>query len=88
MRGRIETTEAKAREIAPMVERLITKAKAGTPVAERNLSAVLPKNAATKLVTTIAPNLKDRKGGYTRIIKLEPRSSDASRTALIEILQS
>jgi len=88
MREKIETTEAKARELAPMIEKMITKAKGASAAAHRDLSSSLPKDAAGKLMKTIAPRLKDRRGGYTRITRVGPRERDASPQALIEILSS
>src|SRR6185369_16390806 len=82
---RIRTTVAKAKELRPMVEKLITKAKANT-IANRRLlvSRIQGAPEAKKLVTTIAPKYKDRKGGYTRIIRLPNRDLDGSPMAYIE----
>lgn len=86
--GRIETTEAKAKELRPMIEKLITKALVGTLASRRlvvsrlyNLTA-----EANKLVDDIAPKYKDRNGGYTRITKLGRRAGDASLMAVIEFI--
>lgn len=87
--GRITTTEAKAKEIRPMVEKLITKAAAGTVTARRLINSRLGGNQETlvkKLVDEIAPKYKDRNGGYTRIVKLPPRKGDAAAMAIIEFV--
>lgn len=87
-RGKIETTEAKAKELRPMIEKLITKANVGTLSSRRlvisklyNLTA-----EANKLINDIAPKYKERAGGYTRITKLPRRSGDASKMAIIEFI--
>ena len=86
--GKIETTEAKAKELRPMIEKMITKANVGTLASRRlvisrlyNLTA-----EATKLIDTIAPKYKGRTGGYTRITKLGQRAGDASKMAVIEFI--
>lgn len=86
MRERIQTTEARAKEIAPMAERLVTVAKANTLAARRRLAAHLPDAAAKRLIAIIAPRMAGRAGGYTRIIKLDPRKSDGARRALVEFV--
>ena len=84
--GRIKTTVAKAKAIRPFVEKLVTKAKTGSLHARRMALADLRHNedAVTKLFTEIGPTNAARKGGYTRIIKLGQRKSDASEMAVIE----
>jgi large subunit ribosomal protein L17 len=86
--GRIETTEAKAKELRPLVEKLVTKANVGTLASRRLvLSRLYNLNAETsKLVDTIAPKYKGRAGGYTRITKLPQRAGDASKMAVIEFI--
>ena len=85
--GKITTTEPKAKEIRPYVEKLITTAKAGTITARRLITARIgnPKSVK-KLVEVIAPKYKTRSGGYTRVIKLPPRVGDGSRMATIEFV--
>lgn len=86
--GRITTTDAKARELRPYMDKLVTKAKAGE-LSDRRLviSRLMNRDeAAAKLFDEIAPKYSDRVGGYTRIIKLPPRKSDASPMALIEFV--
>lgn len=87
--GRIRTTEAKAKEIRPMVEKLITRAQKGDVNARRVIMARLMNRApeTKKLVEEIAPKFKDVSGGYTRIMKLPPRMSDAAKMALIEFVK-
>lgn len=73
----IKTTEAKAKEIAPQFERMVTKAKQGTLASNRALRAfLLTDNAVKKMILELAPAFKDRNGGYTRIVKLENRRGD------------
>lgn len=86
MQERLATSEAKAKEIRRSVEKLITIAKGGTLASRRTLAARLPDAAAAKLVKVIAPRFQNRRGGYTRIVKLMPRKSDASRRAIIQLV--
>ncbi len=86
--GRIETTEAKAKELRPMIEKLITKANVGTMASRRLVISRLYnlKKEGTKLIDEIAPKYKGRAGGYTRISKLPRRAGDASKMAVIEFV--
>lgn len=85
--GKIVTTDAKARELRPYAEKLITSAKEGGSVANRKLAGKMQNNPiVSKLVTIVAPKYKDRTGGYTRIIKMERRMSDGSKMATIELI--
>jgi len=82
---RIKTTLAKAKAVRPLAERMITLGKKGTLHARRTALAVLrQKDAVKKLFDDIAPRSAERKGGYTRIIKLGFRQSDAAAVAFIE----
>ena len=85
---RIRTTEAKAKAVRPEVERLITLAKRGDLHARRQALSALgqDKFAVYKLFEEIAPRYTDRPGGYTRILKLGPRKSDASEMVLLELV--
>ncbi len=85
---KIETTEAKAKELRPKVEKMITRAKKPTLAGKRLLLASLYHNetAVKKLFDTIAPRYEGRPGGYTRITKLTPRKGDASPMAVIELV--
>ncbi len=84
---KIKTTEGKARVIKPIVERLITKGKVNNLVARRDLLKYLyGENAVKKVLEVLSPRYKDRKGGYTRIIKIASRSGDAAKIAQIEFV--
>jgi large subunit ribosomal protein L17 len=83
--NRIKTTLAKAKAVRPLAEKLVTIGKKNTLHARRTAKAVLRQDdAVKKLFAEIAPRAADRKGGYTRIIKLGQRMSDASEMAFIE----
>jgi len=85
--GRIETTLPKAKELRSYYEKLITKASVGDFNAHRAVFAMLQdKEATNKLVTEIAPQYKERNGGYTRIIKTRIRKGDAAPMAIIELV--
>lgn len=87
LRGRIRTTEAKAKSLRPVVEKMITAARRGDLAARRLAAARLASPAATKvLLETIAPRYASRAGGYTRIVKLPPRTVDRAKMALIEFV--
>jgi len=85
---RILTTEAKAKELRPKVEKMVTKAKNPTLANRRNLLAGFYNNAdvVEKLIADVAPRYKERAGGYTRITKLVARKSDGSPMAVIEFV--
>jgi large subunit ribosomal protein L17 len=86
--GRIVTTEAKAKRLRPLAEKLITKAKRGDIHSRRLvLTTVQDKGVVHTLFTEIAPSLADRDGGYTRITKVGPRKGDNAPMALIELVQ-
>ena len=85
-RGRIQTTLPRAKELRPFIEKLITKAKKQNLAALRYLLRFLPKKNAQKLIKEIAPQFKDRPGGYTRIIRLSRRKSDGAHLAFIEFV--
>jgi large subunit ribosomal protein L17 len=85
--GRIRTTEAKAKEVRPIVEEMITLGKRGDVAAQRQaVSFLRSKPAAHKLFTDVAPRFADRPGGYTRIVKLGPRAGDAAQMAYLELV--
>lgn len=88
LREKIITTEARAREIRPYVETMITKSKSGTIATRKNLIAKLQgrERVAKKLMEVLGPRFKDRKGGYTRITKVVKRSSDGRKHAIIELV--
>ena len=82
---RIKTTLAKAKAVRPLAEKMVTLGKKGSLHARRTALAVLrQKDAVKKLFDDIAPRAADRKGGYTRIVKLGARKSDAAPVAFIE----
>jgi large subunit ribosomal protein L17 len=83
---KIETTEAKAKEIRPLVEKLVTKAKNGTVETRRAIVSKIGREATKKIVDTLANKYKDKKGGYTRITKVMRRMSDGSKMAIIEFV--
>ena len=86
-RGKIRTTEAKAKAVRPFMEKLVTKGKVGSVVAQRLVAERLGSVAAARTVVhTIAPRYKNRTGGYTRIVKLPRRISDGRPMALIEFI--
>jgi large subunit ribosomal protein L17 len=87
VKERIETTRAKAKEAAVFVEKAITTAKKQNLAARRKLFGVFPERAATKLVTELATRYQSRPGGYTRILKLGPRGSDAADMVIIELVK-
>ncbi len=86
--GRITTTEAKAKRLRPVAERLITFAKRGDLHARRRvLTVVTDKGVVHQLFTQIAPEFSERDGGYTRITKIGPRKGDNAAMAVIELVR-
>ncbi len=86
--GKMVTTEAKAKEVRPMVEKMVTKAKNPTLSNRRILLSSLYNNdeAVSHLIGVVAPRYEERAGGYTRITKLTPRKGDGSPMAVIEFV--
>jgi large subunit ribosomal protein L17 len=85
--GRIRTTEAKAKEVRPVVEKMITLGKRGDLHAHRQAVAFLrSKSIAHTLFAEVAPRFADRPGGYTRVVKLGPRQGDAAPMAYLELV--
>jgi large subunit ribosomal protein L17 len=85
--GRITTTEAKARTLRPVAEKLITKAKKGDLHNRREvLKTIRDKGVVHALFTEIAPTFAERPGGYTRITKIGPRKGDNAPMAVIELV--
>jgi large subunit ribosomal protein L17 len=85
--GRITTTEAKARTLRPVAEKLITKAKKGDLHNRREvLKTIRDKSVVHTLFTEIAPTFAERPGGYTRITKIGPRKGDNAPMAVIELV--
>ena len=86
--GRITTTEAKAKRLRPLAERLITFAKRGDLHARRRVMTVVrDKSVVHTLFTEIGPNFAGRQGGYTRITKIGPRQGDNAPMAVIELVE-
>jgi large subunit ribosomal protein L17 len=84
---RITTTEAKAKALRPVAERLITFAKRGDVAARREVLKVVPdRDVVHKLFSEIGPRFAERNGGYTRILKLGQRKGDGAPMARIELL--
>lgn len=87
LRERVQTTQAKAKAVRPMVEKLVTLGKKNTLHAKREiLRAVYTKAAQRKLTDYLAPKYKDRAGGYTRIVQLGSRAGDGAHIAIIELV--
>ncbi len=85
--GKIVTTEAKAKEIRPFAEKIITLGKDGSLSSRRRaLAFVYRENVVHKVFDEIAKKYADRQGGYTRIVKLGPRSGDNASMAQIELV--
>jgi large subunit ribosomal protein L17 len=85
---KITTTDAKAKEIRSVAEKMITLGKRGDLHALRQAASYIrEKSVVTKLFSTIAPRYKDRPGGYTRIIKLGVRQGDAAPVSIIELVE-
>lgn len=90
---RIQTTEAKAKEVRPIAEKMITLAKRGDLHARRQAAAFVRKeqagenqDAIQKLFTELAERYADRQGGYTRILKLGPRRGDSANMVYLELV--
>jgi large subunit ribosomal protein L17 len=93
---KIQTTEAKAKELRSIADKLITLAKRGDLHARRQVAAYVrpevveataDKDAVQKLFADLAPRFATRNGGYTRIVKIGPRRGDAAPMVLIELVQ-
>ena len=93
IKEKIKTTEAKAKEISPIAEKFITSAKNiplfphSSVATRRVLARYFSPKVVKKLVNEIAPRYQERKGGYTRIIRLGPRKSDGAEMAIIELVK-
>ena len=87
MNDKIETTLAKAKALRPIIEKFITRSATDTLATKRILEAYFyDKKAISKLLKEIGPKYKERKGGYTRVIKLPNRRGDNSPMAIIELV--
>ena len=86
--GKLNTTEPKAKEVRPLVEKMITLGKQGTLHARRQaLAFVTDENVVSKLFADIAPKYANRPGGYTRLVKLGPRLGDGAEMARLELVE-
>ena len=84
---KIKTTEARAKELRPFIEKLVTKGRISTLASRRNIISTLgTEEGVKKLCEDISPRYKERNGGYTRITKLPQRPGDASKMAVIEFV--
>ena len=88
VREKIKTTEPQAKELRPFIEKLVTHAKKGDLATRRVVIAKLSNRSkeVKKLFDVIAPKYADKKGGYTRIVKLGVRKSDGAKMAIIEFV--
>jgi large subunit ribosomal protein L17 len=86
LENKIKTTDAKARDLRPFVEKLVTAGRLGTVASRRNLISKIGTIGAKKIITDIAPKYAKRTGGYTRITKLPARVSDGSLMSVIEFI--
>ena len=85
--GKMETTFYRAKEVQPVVEKMITLGKKGNLAAYRRALAFITKeDVANKLFKEIAPKYADRNGGYTRIVRIGPRRGDAAEMAIIQLV--
>ena len=84
--GKIKTTEAKAKEVRPRIEKMVSKAKVKDVNAIRFIRRTRAESVTKKLFDEVAPKYKERPGGYTRIVKLGQRKSDGSKMAQIEFV--
>ncbi len=85
--GQIKTTYARAKEVAPMAEKMITLAKKNNLAAYRQaLTYITKEDVAKKLFDQIGPKYADRNGGYTRVLKMGPRRGDAAEMAIVQLV--
>ena len=88
VREKIKTTEPKAKELRPFIEKIVTRAKGGGMATRRLIASKLSNHGkeVKKLFEVIAPKYADKKGGYTRVLKLGARKSDGAKMAIIEFV--
>ena len=85
--GQIKTTITRAKEVAPVAEKMITLAKDNTLVSYRQaLGFITKEDVANKLFKEIGPKYADRNGGYTRIVRIGPRRGDAAEMAIVQLV--
>jgi large subunit ribosomal protein L17 len=87
LHGKIKTTQARAKEMRSIVEKMITKAKTGGLANTRLLAKNLSGEVTAKLIKEIAPQYKERKGGYTRITRLGQRQTDGAEMVIFELVK-
>lgn len=86
--GKFNTTEAKAKEVRPLAEKMITLGKHGNLHARRQALAFMnDENVVNKLFAEVAPKFASRPGGYTRLVKLGPRVGDGAEMARLELVE-
>ena len=85
--GQIKTTVTRAKEVAPVAEKMITLAKTNTLASYRQaLSYITKEDVANKLFKELGPKYADRTGGYTRVVRIGPRRGDAAEMAIIQLV--
>ncbi|MBU5436230.1 50S ribosomal protein L17 [Pseudoflavonifractor sp. MSJ-37] len=85
--GQIKTTLSRAKEVAPIAEKMVTLAKKNDLASYRQaLSFITKEDVAKKLFTEIGPKYADRNGGYTRVVKIGPRRGDAAEMAIVQLV--
>ena len=85
--GQIKTTVTRAKEVAPVAEKMITLAKDNTLASYRQALVFITKeDVANKLFKELGPKYADRKGGYTRVVRIGPRRGDAAEMAIIQLV--
>lgn len=84
MHGRVKTTQAKAKAVKPLVDKLVTKAKSATLSSHREILRILPKDGAGMLFDSIVPRFAGRSSGFSRIIQLGERLGDNAPLVLLE----
>jgi large subunit ribosomal protein L17 len=85
--GQIKTTVTRAKEVAPLAEKMITLAKKNDLASYRQaLSFITKEDVAKKLFDQIGPKYQSREGGYTRIVRIGPRRGDAAEMAIIQLV--
>lgn len=87
LNGKIKTTEVKAKELSSFIEKKITRAKKNNLTTKRLLAKYFSSGVIKKMTDEIAPKYKERKGGYTRIIKLGPRERNGAKMVIIELVE-
>lgn len=87
LKEKIRTSMAKAKELSSFAEKFITKAKTNNLASRRALARLFSASITKKILEDIAPRYKDRKGGYTRVVKLGRRQTDGAELAIISLVK-